>query len=91
MELAHDLAFLPETLHVRDRLAGLPIKETAAAKGLPIVNPSGSPSEPTGRSPRSHRGCRVDGEEGRQQVDRARPIIVSESIAANEVAESVAN
>lgn len=39
MELAHDLAFLPETLHVRDRLAGLPIKETAAAKGLPIVNP----------------------------------------------------
>ena len=56
--------------------------------GQPKHNTS---TEPTGRSPRSHRGCRVDGEEGRQQVDRARPIIVSESIAANEVAESVAN
>ena len=56
--------------------------------GQPKHNTS---TEPTGRSTRSHGGCRVDGEEGRQQVDRTRLIIVSESIAANEVAESVAN
>ena len=31
--------------------------------GQPKHNTS---TEPTGRSPRSHRGCRVDGEEGRQ-------------------------